>query len=192
MTLLLLGLFIFLGIHFLPSFPGLRDSVVQRIGLNPYRVLYSLIVLTGLFFMIYGFALARQEDWYPLYITPFWMRHLAMTLLLPVFILVFAKFIRGNIAKWTKDPVILAVKIWATSHLLVNGEPYSVALFGGFLVWAIWARISLKKFNRKNTETEQFPHALRNDMISVVLGALLYGLFVWKVHELLIGMPILT
>lgn len=192
MTLLLVGLFIFLGIHVVPSFPGFRDSVVQRVGLNAYRGLYSLIVLTGLFAMIYGFVLARQEDLFPLYVTPFWLRHVAMTLLLPIFILVFAKFIRGNIARWTKDPVILAVKIWAISHLLVNGEPYSVALFGGFLVWVIWARISLKKYDRKNTKAEEFPNALRNDIISVVLGAALYGLFVWKLHELLIGMPILT
>ncbi len=192
MTLLLAGLFTFLGIHFLPSFPGFRDSVVQHIGLNPYRASYSLIVLTGLFAIIYGFVLAREEDLFPLYVPPFWLRHLAMTLLLPIFILVFSKFIRGNIAKWTKDPVILAVKVWAISHLLVNGEPYSVALFAGFLVWAIWARISLKKFNRKNTAAEEFPHALRNDIISVVLGIVLYGLFVWKLHMLLIGMPILT
>ncbi len=192
MTILLIGLFIFIGIHIVPSLPGMRSSIVNSIGLNTYRVIYSLIVVTGLFSIIYGFIAARQEDLFPLYITPFWMRHLAMTLMLPVFILVFAKFIRGNIAKWTKDPVILAVKIWAISHLLVNGEPYSVALFSGFLVWAIWARISLKKFNRKNTDVEEFPHALRNDTISVGLGILLYGLFIWKLHEILIGMAILT
>ncbi|KZL12475.1 NnrU protein [Pseudovibrio axinellae] len=192
MTLLLVGLFIFLGIHIVPSLPGFRDSIVQRIGLNTYRVIYSLIVLSGLFSIIYGFILARESDLYPLYVTPYWLRHLVMTLMLPVFILVFAKFIRGNIAKWTKDPVILAVKIWAISHLLVNGEPYSVALFAGFLAWAVWARISLKRFNRKNTDVEQFPHALRNDLISVVLGLVMYGLFVTKLHPLLIGMPVLS
>ncbi len=44
--------------------------------------------------------------------------------------------------------MLLAVKIWATAHLLANGDLGSILLFGGFLAWAVSARISLKRRER--------------------------------------------
>ena len=41
--------------------------------------------------------------------------------------------------------MLLAVKIWATAHLLANGDLGSILLFGSFLAWAVAARISAKR-----------------------------------------------
>ena len=41
--------------------------------------------------------------------------------------------------------MLLAVKFWATAHLLANGTLADVLLFGGFLVWAVADRISVKR-----------------------------------------------
>jgi hypothetical protein len=48
-----------------------------------------------------------------------------------------------------KHPMLLAVKIWALAHLLVNGDLASVLLFGGFLAWAVVDRISEKNACRQ-------------------------------------------
>lgn len=190
MSLLILGLVIFIGIHFVTSMPAIRAGITAKISENGYRVLHSIAALSGLVLIIYGFGQARQEDLYPLYVPPFWLRHLALLLLLPIFVFVFAALFKGHITKFTKHPIVLAIKIWAFSHLLVNGEPYSVALFGSFLVWAIWARISLAKRDRLNPPDRNYTNMWRNDLIAVVLGLGLYVLFVLKLHKWLIGIAV--
>ena len=70
--------------------------------------------------------------------------------------------------------------------------PYSVLLFSSFLVWAIWMRISLAKRDRLNPSNQTFLHPWRNDLIALVGGLLLYVFFVLKLHEWLIGVPVIS
>lgn len=93
----------------------------------------------------------------------------------------------GKIRAATKHPAILAIKIWALAHLLANGEASSVLLFGTFLVWAVILRISMKKRWRAGEITYPAFVSYRYDLIAIVLGAALYGVIVWKLHELVIG-----
>ena len=44
-----------------------------------------------------------------------------------------------------RHPRLVAVKAWALSHLLVNGDLGSLLLFGSLLVWAIYDRIAVKR-----------------------------------------------
>ena len=53
--------------------------------------------------------------------------------------------------------MLLAVKLWATAHLLANGTLADVLLFGGFLAWAVADRISVKR--RPAAETHEVPAA---------------------------------
>jgi uncharacterized membrane protein len=86
-----------------------------------------------------------------------------------------------------KHPMLVAVKIWALAHLLANGDLASVLLFGTFLVWAVFDRISAK---RRAAPIPAAGPAL-NDVIAVVAGLVVYALFVWRLHELLFGvMPV--
>ena len=48
MTLLIVGIVVFLGIHTLPTNPGLREALVGRLGETGYKVLFSLLVDRGL------------------------------------------------------------------------------------------------------------------------------------------------
>ena len=79
----------------------------------------------------------------------------------------------------------MAVKLWALSHLLVNGSVADVILFGSFLAWAVVDRISLKR--RAPRPTPGLPEANRNDVIVVILGLLVYVAFVKWLHMNLIG-----
>ncbi|KZL12476.1 NnrU protein [Pseudovibrio axinellae] len=191
MALLISGLAVFFAVHLIPSFPGVRDGIVSRLSFNAYRGLYTLVAIAGLVAIIYGFAAAWHGDYAPLYVAPSWGRHVTMLLMLPVFPLFFASQLKGNISRVTKHPLINATKLWAVAHLFANGEPYSVLLFGSFLIWAIYVRISLARRERINPPVTLYPAAMRNDVISVVLGLILYALFVWKLHAILIGVPIM-
>ena len=40
--------------------------------------------------------------------------------------------------------MLAGVKLWAAAHLIANGDLGSIILFGSFLAWAVFDRISLK------------------------------------------------
>ena len=47
MTLLIVGIIVFLGIHALPMNPGLRAALVGRWGETGYKVLFSLLSIAA-------------------------------------------------------------------------------------------------------------------------------------------------
>jgi uncharacterized membrane protein len=65
--------------------------------------------------------------------------------MLPVFPLLFAAYMPGRLSRAARHPMLLAIKFWATAHLLANGTLADVLLFGGFLAWAVADRISVKR-----------------------------------------------
>ena len=185
MTLLILGLIVFLGVHTVSIVaPGWRDAQVARLGAMPWRGIYSVISLIGFVLLIVGYGAARQSP-VVLYAPPNWTRHLAMLLMLPVFPLLIAAYAPGRISRAAKHPMLLSVKLWAVAHLLANGTLADVLLFGGFLVWAIADRISVKR--RAPRSTPGAPPSAMNDVIAVVGGLALYVLFVWRAHIWLFG-----
>lgn len=184
MTLLILGLVLFLGIHSVAIVaPAWRDAQAARSEMG-WKGLYTVVAIAGFVLIVYGYGEARLTA--PLlYAPPTWMRHLSMLLLLPVFPLLLAAYLPGRIKTATKHPMLAATKLWALAHLLANGTLADVLLFGGFLVWAVADRISLKR--RVQRPTLGVPPSAANDLIAVVGGLALYGLFVWRAHAWLIG-----
>jgi len=185
MTILVVGLIIFLGIHSLSIFAsGVRDGAVAKLGAGPWRGIYSLISLIGFVLIIWGYGLARREP-VLLYNPPFWTRHVTALLMVPVFPLLFAPYFPGRIKAALKHPMLVAVKLWAVAHLISNGMLADVVLFGSFLVWAVADRISYK--HRTPRPLKGAPPAARNDVIVVIVGLVLYVLFVLWLHRMLIG-----
>jgi len=188
MTLLLLGIVIFLGMHLVRVVaPGLRASVIERQGKGAWMGIYTAISLAGLLLIIYGFGEARAVTGM-LYNPPVFLKHISLLLMLLAFICLAAGFLpAGRIAVAVKHPQVLSIKIWALAHLLANGETSSVLLFGSFLAWAVILRISLKRRERAGEKVLPVFRSTSNDLLAVVIGAVAYGLFVWKLHEWLIG-----
>jgi len=185
MAWLLLGLILFLGVHSVSIVaPGWRDAQVARLGELPWKGLYSVISIAGFIVLLVGYGIARQHP-VVLYTPPTWTRHLAWLLMLPVFPLLFAAYLPGRIKAAAKHPFLVAVKLWAFAHLLANGTLADVVLFGGFLLWAVADRISLKR--RPVRAVPGAPARPMNDAIAVVGGLLVYALFLVKAHEWLIG-----
>lgn len=87
-----------------------------------------------------------------------------------------------------RHPMLVAVKLWAFAHLLVNGSPPDVLLFGSVLAWAVAERISLKR--RTPRPIRSAPPGRFNDWIALIGGMVLYALMLNGGHAWLIGVPI--
>ena len=188
MTLLIIGLILFLGLHLIRIFaPGFRNGVIARFGKPVWIAGHSILSTLALVLVIYGFGEAREVTgmlWYP----PVWMAHIAVTLMLVSSIcLVAAALPAGHIAMKTKYPVIVSIKVWALAHLLANGETASVLLFVSFLVWAVLLRIMMKRRERAGEVKPRVFVSAKYDIVAVVLGAALWALIVFRLHEWLIG-----
>ena len=188
MAVLVIGLALLLGMHSISIVaPGLRTQLAGSMGANRWRGVYSLVSGLGFALILYGFHLARQAP-VVLYVPPAWMRHVTFLLMLPVFPLVLAAYLPGRIKSAMKHPMLAATKFWALAHLLANGLLADVLLFGAFLVWAIVDRISLKRRVQRPIATA--PPGRFNDLIAVVGGLAMYGLFILWAHELLFGVSL--
>jgi uncharacterized membrane protein len=185
MTVLVIGLIVFLGIHSISIFaPDFRNQTAARIGAGPWRGIYSLISLVGFALLVWGYGVARSEP-VVLYNPPLWTRHVTALLMLPVFPLLFAPYFPGRIKTALKHPMLVAVKLWAVAHLISNGTLADVVLFGGFLAWAVADRISYK--HRQQRPLKGAPPTARNDAIVVIVGLAIYALFVFWLHLKLTG-----
>ncbi len=103
-----------------------------------------------------------------------------------------ATYIPSHIRAKAKHPMLLAVKIWATAHLLANGDLGSMLLFGGFLAWAVSARISLKRRARAagGAPAVAAPAGWRNDALVVLIGVVAWFVFARYLHYALIGVSV--
>jgi uncharacterized membrane protein len=81
MSLLILGLVLFIGTHSLAANRGVRAELILRIGEAPYRALFSVLSLAGVVLMAVGFSQYRQDGYIQIWTPPIWTRHLALLLM---------------------------------------------------------------------------------------------------------------
>lgn len=190
MLLLIAGLILFLGIHSLPMFADKRSALEEKFGVLGYKGLFAVVSALGFVMIIYGYGAARAAGPAIIYDPPFWLRHVTMLFMVPVFIFLVAAYVPCRIKKALKHPMLVAVKLWAFSHLLTNGDLASVLLFGSFLVWAVADRISLKRRGLGGGAVMAKEPGKFSDIIVILIGLGLYVLFAFKLHVLLIGVPV--
>ena len=187
MLALILGLVIFLGLHSIRLYgAGLRESLVNRLGLLAWKGIYSVISLIGLLLIIWGYGQARlSPEW--LWVSPVWTRHLAALLIIPAFILITAAYVPGtHVRARVGHPMLLGVKFWALGHLIANGTLADLLLFGGFLAWAVVLYIVRRRSDRVNGVT--YPaKGVGRDVIAVVVGLVAFAVFAVVLHGPLIG-----
>jgi uncharacterized membrane protein len=186
MSLLLLGLLLFLGSHSVSLVaPAGRDRLAARLGEWPWKALYSVVAIAGFVLILKGYAAARLDP-HVLYSPPTWLKHVAVLLMLPAFPLLFAAYLPGRIKARLGHPMLAATKLWATAHLLANGTLADVVLFGGFLAWAVADRISLNR--RAGTRAlPGAPPSRFNDAIAIVLGLAVYAWLLMGGHYAAFG-----
>ena len=190
MGVLVVGLVLFLGAHVFVTMRAPRAAVIARIGEWPYKGLMALVSLVGPHpdrlrlrgipgerldrrLVSAAMDLLRHPD------PDVAGEHLRRRRLYP----------RQYLASRSSTPCWSGVKTWAVAHLISNGDLGSIVLFGSFLAWAVYDRITLKR--RTDPGAPPIPvGGHRNDMIALVVGTILYLALGLVFHPLVVGVPV--
>jgi uncharacterized membrane protein len=190
LLVMILGLILFFGVHTLTTQRDLRAQVIGSIGESSYKIGYTLASVAGLALVTWGFANYRATGWIDVWNPPTAFKHITVALMLPAIILVVASYIRGRIYTTLKHPMLTGIKLWAAAHLLANGDLGSIILFGSFLAWAVFDRISLKR--RPDAGAPPIPvGGATNDLIAIAVGSIAYLALAFAFHPVVIGVPVI-
>ena len=193
MLVMVIGLVVFFAIHLVPANAELRNGLVARFGDTGYKAIFSIVSLIGLVLIILGFAKLQMHPGKnpQLWVPPLWSRHVAIALMLPAMIALVAAYVPSHIHSALKHPMLVAIKIWALAHLLANGDLAALVLFGSFLAFAVYDRISVKRRGALGPLEDRSGPWI-NDVIVLVLGTGLYVAFLLWAHKFLIGVSPLS
>ncbi|WP_108445349.1 NnrU family protein [Halomonas denitrificans] len=188
MTVMLLGLLIFLGAHSVRILADdWRSAQIQRMGELPWKAAFSVVSLLGLALAIWGYGQTRLDPvwvWQP----PVGLGHAVALFMIPAFVLLVAAYVpRNHLKAKLGHPMILAVKLWAFAHLLANGRLSDIVLFGAFLLWAV---ADFRAARRRPRAALAAPSVV-GTAATVAIGLAAYGVFALYLHAWLIGVPVM-
>ena len=190
LLVMILGLALFFAAHIFTTKRDARAQAIGRLGEGTYKILYSVVSLAGLALIVWGFGHYRATGWIDVWYPPKAMKHITVALMLPAVILVVASYLRGRIYATLKHPMLAGVKLWAFAHLLANGDLGSIILFGSFLGWGVYDRISLK--HRTDSGGPPIPvGGVTNDLIAIAVGIVAYLALAFAFHPVVIGVPVM-
>ncbi|MEO8170574.1 MAG: NnrU family protein [Oxalobacteraceae bacterium] len=187
MTILILGLLLFFGVHSVRMVADdWRTRQIARLGEQRWKGLYALPSALGLGLIVWGYGLSRAQP-VPLWEPPLWTGHLTALLTIPAFILLAATYVpESRIKAAVGHPMSLGVSIWALAHLLSNGNLADLLLFGAFLIWSVLGFRAARGRDRK-AGTVYRNGIMAGDVKVVAAGLLAWGLFAGFLHAWLIG-----
>ncbi|MBS7545901.1 NnrU family protein [Ancylobacter oerskovii] len=188
MLLMLAGLVLFLAAHVFTTFREARAGAVARLGLGPYRALYSLVSIVAVLMIAYGYGGWRAAGPAQLWEPPVGLRHLALALMLVSTIAIGAYLVPSHVRAWLKHPMLVGVKVWALAHLLANGDAATVTLAGVILAWAVYDRIAVK---RRGVPLPVAPRGWGGDVVAVLVGLVLYAALAFWFHPYVVGVPVI-
>jgi uncharacterized membrane protein len=138
--------------HSLPVRAPLRPWLQARLGVSGFTLTYSALSLAVLAWLIVAAGRAPHVtlwDWAP------WQVHVPLTVMGPVCLILALSIRRPNpfsfggarndrfdparpgIVRWSRHPLLLALALWATAHVVPNGDLAHVILFGTFAAFAL-------------------------------------------------------
>lgn len=177
MALLILGMILWAGAHY---FKRLMPDQRAALG-TPGKGILAVAIVVSLVLIIIGYRGAPFINvWYP----PSFLTHvnnLLMVLAFWVYGSSAAKGAKAWPANKTRHPQLLAVKIWAAAHLLVNGDLASIILFGGMLAWAVGSVILINRAEPNWTPPPAAGKAtyIRLIVITAVIFVIVVGIHTW-------------
>ena len=175
MIWLYLGVFLFMMVHFVPGLaPELRNSLIKRIGENPYKGIFSLTLVASIAFMVIGWRAAMPQL---VYLPPAWGTPMASILMLISVMLFGAAQQPTRIKRYIRHPQLTGMAVWSGSHLLSNGDSRSLVLFGGL---GIWALIEMMLINRREGAWQRpYGPALSVEVRGIVISVVVFFVLVF-------------
>ena len=186
MTILIIGLFLFGGSHlFSAVLAPVRNRLSAWFGEARYKAIYSIIAVTGLGMMFWGYA--RMRDGGEMLYTPLAnAKHATMLLVLVGFIFIAASYGKGYLRLWLQNPFSVGVGLWSVGHLIANGKTPVVLIYITLLIVASMDIVNnMARGNRPIFE----PNA-RSDVIAVLAGLAVYVLALLVFHPYVLGVKI--
>ena len=86
--------------------------------------------------------------------------------------------------------MLVGVKTWAVAHLISNGDLGSIMLFGSFLAWAVYDRITLKRRSRSGRAGDSRAAAGATTSSRSAVGTVLYLALGFVFHPLVVGVAV--
>lgn len=187
MTLLIGGLLLFTVAHLFPAaLPGPRRQLVDKLGSNPYRGLFTVVIVASLAIIVFGWKAAPPTG---LYAAPLHGGPIISAFVFVAFVLFVASQSKSNIRRFVRHPQMTAVLFWSAAHLLANGETRSVILFGGLGIWAI---VEILLCNRRDGAWQKpASTGISTDAVTVAIAAVAFALILYF-HPVLFGVPAWT
>jgi uncharacterized membrane protein len=183
MTILVLGLLLFLGIHVLPMATALRNGLFARWGERRYKGLFSAVSLAGFALIVAGYYFGERG---PQLFAPIpAARAIAPEAMTLAFILLAAANMRGYLRHILRHPMLIGILVWSGVHLAANGDLRGTILFGAFFVYAIVDLVSAIARGAVKT----FEPSVRFDVMAVVGGSVV-ALVLMAVHRYLFGVRV--
>jgi uncharacterized membrane protein len=194
-----LGTALFLAVHLVSVLPGWRAALVGRMGEGPYKATYALLAFAGLVGAIVAY---RFTPHVALWHSPNPLR-LVSALVLLAAVWLFAGARTSWFKRIVRHPMLWGTGLFGLAHLVVNGEPAGVILFGGLALFGFaWqpltdrrdAAVDPKRWRETRATTSFWPFAAwhaRADPVTLrplIIGAVVYVILALA-HPWLFGMP---
>ena len=170
MTMLIVGVLLWATVHLAPALaPGFRQNMMDRLGREPYRGLFALLVFGTLFVIVRGWQIAPEDYVYAL--GP-WVRPIGLLLLIAAFFLVGAAYYPTAIRRVIRHPMLIGTILWSVSHLLTSGTTRGLVLFGGIGTWAVLEILMINRRDRAYTKPEA--PGIRGELTGILISGIIF------------------
>ena len=193
MTSFVTGFIIFLISHSANIFfQNLKTILVNKVGLLLWKIIVSLLAILGFVLMVTHYQEAKSFSinlWSP----NIPILYLSYILNFFAIWLVVSAYVPRNVIKLKlKHPMILGVKTWAFAHLLVNGDTFSIFVFGITLAWAIFSFRSARKMASMIGTGQGGKYSIHASAASFFIGIMIWLYIIRAGHEYLAGIGLLV
>lgn len=178
MTLLILGLILWSGVHFFKRLaPAGRAAMQDRMG-DASKGVIAILLVASIVLMVIGYRSAPVDF--------LWGRSAATTginnlLMLAAVALFGLGSSKSRLRKKMRHPMLTGVVVWSASHLLVNGDTASIVLFGGLAAWALAEMVLINRAEPGYTPYDGGSAAgdIRLAVITIVIYGIIAGIHTW-------------
>ncbi|HYE48241.1 MAG TPA: NnrU family protein [Azospirillaceae bacterium] len=175
-----------LATHFGISSTGLRPALVDRVGEQAYRGLYSLLAAAALAWLVLAW---RDAPYLPLWDHAPWQNWVPVAVMpLALMLVVGGLTVRNpsavgqekaltaaepaqGLLRVTRNPFLWGVGLWALAHMVPNGDAAGLLFFGALAALALVGTVLIDAKNRarRGLDWERFEQATGNIPLAAVL-----------------------